>query len=269
MSEYDPTAVRELLDGALPDQSPPTALDRTALVAAGRRSLRRRRLAATGGAVAGVAVLAAGVTAAAATLLPGSPAGPGIQPGGPGTSASASAPPSPSYNPNIPPAARLTTALTAQVKAYLPTANLTPGLLGVEPLGFVQRQHTWYEAQATIHPAGGGVGGLDVGVAPADSPMASTTLTCDTHLEGATCSTEQVGGSTVYVTVHDYATGAQSVRMEVLRTDRTYVFVELDNYDPTSVPQVKNPPDPTPGMTGQPLTGDQQASVVTNPALSG
>jgi hypothetical protein len=213
-----------------------------------------------------VAVLAAGL-AATATLLPGSPAGPRIQPGGPGTSASASPSPSPSYNPDTPTAARLTTALQGQIKAYLPTATFTPGTVGgVEPLSFIERQHSWYEATATIHTSGG-VGGLAIGVTP-PGPEASQP-SCATLPPGTTCSTVRAGDTTVYVYVRDYATGAQSVRMEALRTDGTDVWLELDNYDPTSVPQVKNPPDPTRGLATQPLTQDQQVSVVTNPQLSG
>jgi hypothetical protein len=265
MPEPNPTNVKELLDTALPAQSPPTALHREALVAAGRRSLRRRRLVTAVGAVAAVAVLAGGV-AGAAQFLPGQLArGHQVVPGGP--RASASVAPSPTDNPDIPPAARFTTALRKQVTAFLPDAKLSSGeapLRDVEPLGFVMRQGTWYEAGAGITTSAG-VGGLVIGVMPDATGVGETACGKNPMEAGDQCTTMTVAGTTLHKHTHTYSTGAQWVDVEGLLPDGSYIWIQVYDYDPASVPMVKYPPAPTPTLSGLPLSADQQAAIVTNP----
>jgi hypothetical protein len=261
VTDHNPIDVKELVDDALPAQSPPTALRGDVLVAAGRRSRRRRRVAVAGVAVAAVAVL--GGVAGAAQFLPVA-RGHQVRPG-------ASAAPSLTYDPKIPPAARLTTALRKQVKGFLPTATLaaydTGALQDVEPLGFVMRQHTWYEAGAAI-TLGGGVGGLDIGVDPDGTNVSQGACGTVPMAAGDGCTTMTVAGTTLHKHTHTYSTGAQSVRVEGLLTNHTYIWIDVFNYNPASVLAEKNPPPPVPQMNGQPLTADQQAAIVTNPALA-
>ena len=88
--EFRDEDIRDLLGGAL-DAEPPMSIDRATVIKAGKRSLRRRRLAAGAGVAAGVVAVALGATALAGpNALFG---GPDLGPAGPGPSISGTAPP--------------------------------------------------------------------------------------------------------------------------------------------------------------------------------
>ncbi|MFB9905018.1 hypothetical protein [Allokutzneria oryzae] len=107
----DDDDIRELLGGVL-QMEPPMTIDRAAVLSAGKRALRRRRLAAATGVAAGVVAVALGATAIA---------GPSALFGGPDLGPAVPAPPRPSVS-EVAPTMRTSPVPPATTRLAPPTA---------------------------------------------------------------------------------------------------------------------------------------------------
>jgi hypothetical protein len=280
--EQDPHAIKEVLDAALPDQSPPTALHRDALIATGRRSLRRRRAAVVACAVV-AAVLVAGGTATAGQYLPGRLArGHQLQPGGPRASASPSTSPSASPSPSATPEetarqrfTRLTAAFQPLLRRAVPGATWTantndPHLAENGVFAFTNAQGG-ARTDGDVHDA---TGTGEVWVDTRSWTPGTQPDTCDgsqtSRYSGGTarCESRTVGADTVVIYTDTAPNGALAYQLTTFRpADRTMVTIMTYNYGGSSVQMAKDAPTPEPQRPTPPLTVDTAIGIATAPGM--